>query len=107
MAIDFELDAEGVATITINRPERLNAMEGQVRFFLPEGGVSALDAPGKPFDDPAAERARTESRHPVGRLGTPHEIGGLCAYLCSPYSRFITGTTILIDGGRSALMQDT
>ncbi len=58
------------------------------------------------FDDPAAERARTEARHPVGRLGTPHEIGALCAYLCSPYSRFITGTTILIDGGRSALMQD-
>jgi NAD(P)-dependent dehydrogenase (short-subunit alcohol dehydrogenase family) len=58
------------------------------------------------FDDPAAERARTEARHPVGRLGTPHEIGTLCAYLCSPYSRFITGTTILVDGGRSALMQD-
>ena len=31
--------------------ERLNRMEGQVRFFLPEGGVSALDAPGKPFHD--------------------------------------------------------
>jgi uncharacterized protein (UPF0261 family)/ABC-type branched-subunit amino acid transport system ATPase component len=37
--------------------ERLNAMDGQVRFFLPEGGVSALDAPGKPFDDPVARRA--------------------------------------------------
>ena len=34
--------------------ERLNRMEGQVRFFLPEGGVSALDAPGKPFHDLAA-----------------------------------------------------
>jgi uncharacterized protein (UPF0261 family)/ABC-type branched-subunit amino acid transport system ATPase component len=37
--------------------ERLNRMEGQVRFFLPEGGVSALDAPGKPFHDPAARTA--------------------------------------------------
>jgi uncharacterized protein (UPF0261 family)/ABC-type branched-subunit amino acid transport system ATPase component len=37
--------------------ERLNAMEGQVRFFLPEGGVSSLDAAGQPFDDPAARRA--------------------------------------------------
>jgi uncharacterized protein (UPF0261 family)/ABC-type branched-subunit amino acid transport system ATPase component len=36
---------------------RLNAMEGPVRFFLPEGGVSALDAAGKPFDDPAARHA--------------------------------------------------
>ncbi len=37
--------------------ERLNRMEGQVRFFLPEGGVSALDAPGKPFHDLTARAA--------------------------------------------------
>jgi uncharacterized protein (UPF0261 family)/ABC-type branched-subunit amino acid transport system ATPase component len=35
--------------------ERLNRMEGPVRFFLPEGGVSALDAPGRPFFDPRAD----------------------------------------------------
>jgi uncharacterized protein (UPF0261 family) len=37
--------------------ERLNAMDGPVRFFLPEGGVSALDAPGQPFRDPEADAA--------------------------------------------------
>ena len=37
--------------------ERLNAMDGPVRFFLPEGGVSALDAPGQPFWDPDADIA--------------------------------------------------
>ncbi|MCZ8181726.1 MAG: ABC transporter permease [Beijerinckiaceae bacterium] len=37
--------------------ERLNQMEGPVRFLLPEGGVSALDAPGQPFWDPAADAA--------------------------------------------------
>ncbi len=37
--------------------ERLNAMEAPVRFLLPEGGVSALDAPGQPFHDPAARAA--------------------------------------------------
>ncbi|MEX0345438.1 MAG: ABC transporter permease [Rhizobiaceae bacterium] len=37
--------------------ERLNQMEAPVRFFLPEGGVSALDAPGQPFHDPAADKA--------------------------------------------------
>ena len=37
--------------------ERLNLMEGPVRFLLPERGVSALDAPGKPFHDPAADAA--------------------------------------------------
>ncbi|MEN0040890.1 MAG: ABC transporter permease [Pseudomonadota bacterium] len=37
--------------------ERLNEMTGPVRFFLPEGGVSALDAPGQAFDDPIARKA--------------------------------------------------
>jgi uncharacterized protein (UPF0261 family)/ABC-type branched-subunit amino acid transport system ATPase component len=37
--------------------ERLNRMEGSVRFLIPEGGVSLIDAPGRPFHDPAADRA--------------------------------------------------
>jgi uncharacterized protein (UPF0261 family) len=37
--------------------ERLNQMDGVVRFFLPEGGVSALDSPGQPFWDPEADAA--------------------------------------------------
>jgi len=37
--------------------ERLNRMTGPVRFLLPEGGVSALDAPGQAFHDPAARDA--------------------------------------------------
>ena len=41
--------------------ERLNRMDGPVRFFLPEGGVSALDAPGRPFWDPEADAALFEA----------------------------------------------
>lgn len=37
--------------------ERLNRCEGQVRFLIPEGGVSALDAPGQAFHDEAADAA--------------------------------------------------
>jgi uncharacterized protein (UPF0261 family)/ABC-type branched-subunit amino acid transport system ATPase component len=37
--------------------ERLNRMDGPVRFFLPEGGVSALDAAGQPFWDAEADAA--------------------------------------------------
>jgi NAD(P)-dependent dehydrogenase (short-subunit alcohol dehydrogenase family) len=60
----------------------------------------------KRFPDPAARRALVERIHPVGRMGTPEDVGALCAFLCSPLAGFITGTTILIDGGRSAVMQD-
>ncbi len=34
---------------------KLNAMTGPVRFFIPEGGVSAIDKPGQPFHDPEAD----------------------------------------------------
>ena len=37
--------------------ERLNRMEGPVRFLIPEGGVSLLDAEGAEFWDPEADRA--------------------------------------------------
>jgi uncharacterized protein (UPF0261 family) len=36
---------------------KLNECEGPVRFLLPEGGVSVLDASGQAFFDPAADEA--------------------------------------------------
>jgi uncharacterized protein (UPF0261 family)/ABC-type branched-subunit amino acid transport system ATPase component len=36
---------------------KLNAMRGPLRFLIPEGGVSAIDRPGQPFHDPAADKA--------------------------------------------------
>ncbi|MFL5337231.1 MAG: Tm-1-like ATP-binding domain-containing protein [Geminicoccaceae bacterium] len=41
--------------------ERLNACEGEVRFLLPEGGVSLIDVPGQPFHDPDADAALFEA----------------------------------------------
>lgn len=38
-------------------------------------------------------------RQPSGRFGEPAEIAGLCAYLASEESAFITGQAIGIDGG--------
>ena len=35
---------------------KLNAMQGPVRFLIPEGGVSAIDQPGQPFHDAEADR---------------------------------------------------
>lgn len=70
-----------------------------------------IDTPGNQtwfdsFPDPSAERLRTERLHPVGRLGSVGEIGSLCAFLASEHAGFISGTTLCVDGGRSALMQD-
>jgi uncharacterized protein (UPF0261 family)/ABC-type branched-subunit amino acid transport system ATPase component len=37
--------------------DKLNRMDGPVRFLIPEGGISGIDAPGKSFWDPAADKA--------------------------------------------------
>ncbi|HEY9346016.1 MAG TPA: Tm-1-like ATP-binding domain-containing protein, partial [Inquilinus sp.] len=36
---------------------KLNRMDGPARLLIPEGGVSLIDAPGRPFHDPAADEA--------------------------------------------------
>jgi len=41
--------------------DRLNRCQGEVRFLVPLGGVSALDAPGQPFWDPDADTALFET----------------------------------------------
>ena len=37
---------------------------------------------------------------PLGRLGTPQEVGALVAFLCSVPAGYVTGALICIDGGR-------
>ncbi len=39
---------------------------------------------------------------PLGRLGSPEEVAALIAFLATPAAAYITGTTILIDGGADA-----
>jgi NAD(P)-dependent dehydrogenase (short-subunit alcohol dehydrogenase family) len=36
---------------------------------------------------------------PLGRMGEPEEVAGLCCYLCSDEAGFITGSNMPIDGG--------
>ena len=45
--------------------------------------------------------ARTElaAQIPMGRLGTPADIAGLCAFLASEHASYITGQVFVVDGG--------
>ena len=38
---------------------------------------------------------------PLGRSGTPQDMGAAACYLCSPAARFVTGTNLVVDGGES------
>ena len=43
-------------------------------------------------------------QHPVGRIGTPEDIGALTAFLLSPEAGFITGQLFPVDGGMTVKM---
>jgi uncharacterized protein (UPF0261 family) len=53
---------------------KLNAMQGPVRFLIPEGGVSAIDKPGQPFHDPEADRVLFTTIEQNFRPGTNRKL---------------------------------
>lgn len=48
------------------------------------------------------EKSVDSERYPLGRIAEPWEVSDAVLWLCSDEASFITGTTILVDGGLSA-----
>jgi NAD(P)-dependent dehydrogenase (short-subunit alcohol dehydrogenase family) len=78
----------------------------------PEIRVNAI-APGWIATDawkPRAQRKAPELReidhtqHPVGRVGTPEDVGALALYLASEQAGFMTGQVVTLDGGMTRKM---
>jgi 3-oxoacyl-[acyl-carrier protein] reductase len=55
-----------------------------------------LEGSGKTFDQVFRERAAAST---AKRYGDPAEFGAYCAFLCSAHAGYITGQSLLIDGG--------
>lgn len=64
--------------------ERLNRMEGPVRFLLPLQGVSAIDVPGQPFHDPAADEALFSTVRAGWKAAPNRQLIELDAHINSP-----------------------
>jgi len=54
------------------------------------------------YTDPEARRA-TEAVIPLGRLGQPDDLVGAVLFLASDESRWVTGSTVTVDGGYLAI----
>ena len=54
------------------------------------------------YTDPEARRA-TEALIPLGRLGQPDDLVGAVLFLASDESRWVTGSTVTVDGGYLAI----
>jgi meso-butanediol dehydrogenase/(S,S)-butanediol dehydrogenase/diacetyl reductase len=50
-------------------------------------------------EDPGAAAAGAAAAAPLGRMGSPADVAGAVAFLVSPDAAFVTGTSVLVDGG--------
>ena len=50
-------------------------------------------------DDPDESRRADEDVIPARRFGRPEEIAATVAFLCSEEAAYISGITVLVDGG--------
>lgn len=55
------------------------------------------------MDDPEAGRAYLEARVPLRRLGRPEEVAEVILFLASDRAAYVTGATVMVDGGVTAL----
>ncbi len=76
----------------------------QARYPLPDQGIDALF---RYFKTPLTVALRQTDgfeehitgRTPAGRWGEPQELSGAVIFLASPASDFVSGTSIVVDGG--------
>ncbi|MBO77751.1 MAG: hypothetical protein CME17_09975 [Gemmatimonadetes bacterium] len=78
--------------ITVN-----NLVAGPVETeFLTSSFESQAEESGKPMEDLVNE---AKSGIPMGRLGKPEEVGDLVTFLASDRASFLTGSSVVLDGG--------
>lgn len=79
---------------------------GQVTVNIIQPAATDTDMLRAGFDGHKWGYDALASCHPAGRIAKPIEIASLAVFLCSPESRFVTGSEIPIDGGISCRLHD-
>ncbi|MGH2968282.1 MAG: SDR family oxidoreductase, partial [Solirubrobacteraceae bacterium] len=90
-----------------HRPGLVAAFKVLARRFAADGVTLNFVHPGRIATDRmigtsgSLEAAEESARKtiPARRLGTPEELAAAAVFLCSDPASYITGTTLLVDGG--------
>lgn len=97
---------EGLGAYSVSKAGLLGLMRVLARELGPQGVRVNAIAPGLVETRFAAALFADSVRYhdwlrrvPLGRHGQPDDIAGVAAFLCSPAAAYITGQTIVVDGG--------
>jgi 2-deoxy-D-gluconate 3-dehydrogenase len=84
---------------------RVLALEwARYRITVNAVGPTFVDTPlTRPMFEDRAFHEEVLSRIPLGRLGRPEDVAGAVVYLASPAADMVTGHTLLVDGGWTAV----
>ncbi len=74
--------------------------EKNIRVNAVSGGPIETDAL-RAFTNYEDVKNATIERSPLNRMGQPEDIAGACLFLCSDKASWITGQTLIVDGGTS------
>ncbi len=89
----------GVNSLTVTFAMALAPYGIRVNCVVPGQTLHPVSMVYSNFRDPEI-RAAAEKRVPLGRLGTPEDIGWACVYLSSEAASYVTGHLLSVAGGR-------
>ncbi len=97
---DYTVAKGGQANLTATMALECASLSITVNAIAPGMVLTPMNAQAADPD----RRAEMERSIPLGRAGRPEEVGRMAAFLASPDAAYITGATIVIDGGLSLVM---
>jgi glucose 1-dehydrogenase len=83
----------------MSRTAAIELAEFRIRVNIIQPGWT--DTPGERKFASEETLERAGAKIPLGRLGTPEEIGDCIVFLCHPQNEYMTGAALLVDGGIS------
>jgi 3-oxoacyl-[acyl-carrier protein] reductase len=105
-------EAGGQPSYNAMKAALISSAKAMARDFAPDGIRVNTVAPGsishpggswhrRQQEDPEGMARFVQQNIPLGRFGTAEEVAAVVVFLCSPKASWVTGATIVVDGGQS------
>lgn len=95
--VPYAVSKAGVRMLTAAASVELAPYHINVNAIAP--GLIETPLTAKHFPSPEALEARVTAKAPLGRVGQPEDLVGAVVFLCSPEADYVTGHTLVVDGG--------